>query len=118
MDARVPHPPFDWHVVLCEGTSCTEKGQGAPGRAMRNAIHAVGLDTRVRTTRATCLNLCALSPNLVVYAARPAPGADVGGTWYCGVTPAAAERVVREHLAGGRVPQDLAFRWDHPAAQP
>jgi (2Fe-2S) ferredoxin len=116
VDAAGPRPPFDWHVVLCQGTSCTERGQGAPGRALRNALHATGLDACVRTTRATCLNLCALSPNLVVYAARPDVG-GAGGTWYCGVTPAAVDRIVREHLAQGRPPDDLRFHWDHPSAE-
>jgi (2Fe-2S) ferredoxin len=118
VDVPPPPPPFDWHVVICQGTSCTEKGQGAPARALRNAIFGAGLAARIRTTRATCLNLCGLAPNLVVYAAGPRPGAPAGGTWYCGVTPAAAERIVTEHLAGARVVTDLAFRWDHPAAAP
>jgi (2Fe-2S) ferredoxin len=117
MDARPSgRPPFDWHVVLCQGTSCTERGQGAPGRALRDAIFAKGLSPRVRTTRATCLNLCALGPNLVVHAAAPTAGPEAGGAWYCGLTPERVARVVEEHLEAGRPPQDLVFRWDDPAA--
>ena len=32
-------PPFDTHVVICQGTSCTERGPGAAGpRAARRAV--------------------------------------------------------------------------------
>jgi (2Fe-2S) ferredoxin len=119
MDApAVPpkRPPFEHHVVICQGTSCTEKGQGLPARELRNALYEEGLQERVRVTRATCLNLCALSPNCVIYAANPGPAAAAGGMWYCGLTPSKVRRIVGEHLKAGHPPQDLVFGWDDPAA--
>ena len=111
-------PPFDLHVVICQGTSCTEKGQGLPARELRNALFEEGLQERVRVTRATCLNLCSLSPNMVVYAAVPGPATPAGGAWYCGLSPSKMRRIVAEHVKGGRPPEDLLFRWDDPAAAP
>jgi len=108
----VSRPPFDTHVVICQGTSCTDRGQGLPARALRDALFEAGLQERVRVTRATCLNLCALSPNAVVYAA--APGAPSGGAWYCGLTPEKMRRIVAEHVAGGAPVGDLLHRWTDP----
>ena len=112
MTVPASRPPFDTHVVICQGTSCTDRGQGLPARALRDALFEAGLQERVRVTRATCLNLCALSPNAVVYAA--APGAPSGGAWYCGLTPEKVRRIVAEHVAGGAPVGDLLHRWTDP----
>jgi (2Fe-2S) ferredoxin len=117
MSPTSARPPFDVHVVICQGTSCTEKGQGLPARALRDALFEAGLQTQVRVTRATCLNLCSLSPNCVVYGAAPVGGTPAGGAWYTGLTPSKVRRIVTEHIRGGRAPADLVFRWDHPSVE-
>jgi len=109
-------PPFHTHVVICQGTSCTERGQGLPARALRDALFEAGLQESVRVTRATCLNLCALSPNAVVYAAGP--GAASGGAWYCGLTPEKVRRIVTEHVRGGTPVEALLHRWIDPMGLP
>ncbi len=115
--AELPHPPFSWHVIGCEGTSCMEKGQGIPLRELRNLLFRSRLQDRVRVTKAVCLNMCSLSPNLVVYPAGPAPDGACGGTWYCGLTPSKVARIVDQHLAHGVPCADLAHPWppDSPA---
>ncbi|MFO0933171.1 MAG: hypothetical protein U1E39_10745 [Planctomycetota bacterium] len=122
MDAVPPTPPspspsrapFAAHVVVCHGTSCTDRGQGMPARELRNALFEGGLQGTVRVTKATCLNLCNLAPNCVVYGAGAADGAPAGGAWYAGLTPTKVRRIVDEHLRGGRPVADLLVRWDHP----
>ena len=118
MDPATPRAPFDAHVIVCQGTSCTEKGQGLPARELRTALFDSGLQHRVRVSRVTCLNLCSLSPNAVVYGAAPVPGAPGGGAWYCGLTPSKVRRVVEEHLRDGRPVTDLLVRWDAPSVSP
>lgn len=117
MTSPVP-PPFRAHVVVCHGTSCTERGQGLPARELRNALFEAGLQGAVRVTKATCLNLCAVAPSCVVYGAGAAPGTPAGGAWYAGLTPAKARRIVLEHLRDGRPVADLLLPWDHPDVAP
>lgn len=114
-DASPPRPPFRWHVIQCQGTSCTERGQLHVARELRGALFEAGAQEACRVSRATCLNLCALGPNAVVYPTRSgAP--EAGGTWYTGLTPSRVRRVALEHLAGGAPCTDLAYRWDDPDA--
>ena len=110
--------PFAVHVVVCQGTSCTERGQGLPARELRDSLYRHGLQESVRVTRATCLNLCTLSPNCVVYGGAPVEGTPAGGAWYCGLTPATMRRVVDEHVVGGRPVADLLLHWDDARIAP
>jgi len=55
---------------------------------------------RVKPTRADCLGACGSGPVLCV---------QPDGAWYWGITPPDMDRIIEQHLLGGRVVADLLF---------
>jgi (2Fe-2S) ferredoxin len=91
-------------VLVCEGGACNAAGAGAIWGHLRNVQEARRLRVTgdgTMTAKATCLGPCALAPVLQVFPE---------GTWYGGVTEAAVDRIAEEHLLGGRVVEDFAYR--------
>ena len=98
------------HLLVCGGPACCDASVGAKtwGTFKRRLAHA-GLDGRdpekaaVFRTRCHCLGVCNEGPIAVVYPE---------GTWYRHVDAKAAERIVDEHLVGGRVVEEHLFARD------
>lgn len=96
--------PYSHHVLICTGGFCSPNRQG---RALYSLLASL-LDRedllfgpmRVKRGETPCLGVCAGGPILVVYPE---------GIWYANVTPELLERIVVEHLKGGRVVEDAIF---------
>ena len=95
---------YSRHIFVCTGGFCTPDQGGRelygmlPSLLQREGL-LFGPD-RVKRGETPCLGVCVGGPIVVVY-----PDA----VWYAGVTPALLERIVVEHLRGGRVVQEAVF---------
>ncbi|ASA26403.1 (2Fe-2S) ferredoxin domain-containing protein [Paenibacillus donghaensis] len=92
------------HILICNGSSCKKNRGEEVAEAIEAEIEKQGAQSLIHTTTTRCNGRCGDACVVIAYPE---------GVWYKEITPKLGKALVRKHLEGGRLEENVLYSYEN-----